>query len=61
MKRLAVSASVLAAASFCGCTSENTKTADKPDGTVASLVLAENGKTDYQIVIPDKGKEEIGH
>ena len=61
MKRLAVSASVLAAASFCGCTSEHqdTKTADKPDGTVASLVLAENGKTDYQIVIPDKGKEEI--
>ncbi len=61
VKRLTVSASVLAAASFCGCTSEHqdTKTAAKPDAIAASLVLAENGKTDYQIVIPDKGREEI--
>ncbi len=59
VKRLAVSASVLAAASFCGCTSDNTKTAAKPDDKAASLVLAENGKTDYQIVIPDKGKDKI--
>ncbi len=59
MKRLTVSSSVLAAASFCGFASDNTKTADKPDDTAPSLVLAENGKTDYQIVIPDKGKEEI--
>ena len=61
MKRLTVSASVLAAASFCGCTSDHqdSKTAAKPDDKAASLVLAENGKTDYQIVIPDKGKEEI--
>ena len=59
MKRLTVSASVLAAANFSGCISDNTKTAAKADDTAASLVLAENGKTDYQIVIPDKGKEEI--
>ena len=61
MKRLTVSASVLAAASFCGCTSDHqdSKTAAKPDDKAASLVLAENGKTDYQIVIPDKGREEI--
>lgn len=25
----------------------------------AELIIAENGKSDYQIVIPDKSKEEI--
>ena len=52
---------VLLALTFSGCAIFNfggTKLVD--DGPpCAELVLAENGKTDYQIVLPDKGKEEI--
>ena len=53
MKHLVVPASVLAIASFCGCTSDSAKTAAYPDGMASSLVLAEKGKTDYQVVVPD--------
>ena len=53
VKNLIVSAAILTVANFCGCTSDNAKTDAKPPPAVPSLVLAEKGRTDYQIIVPD--------